>query len=231
MRRSIRPATPARSQKGLPIAVHRSLTTADDTAVVGQRLRHAQCAVAGEGADLDDPSRTHQFDQQCHELTPLRGDLHPCHLVFRGLFAQLAHQRRLAQRVGEQVVVQPVVQAQRAVDMVGHLAFVGRPTITFPAPGLPTLERCRSPSRRVPPATGSRRHGDRCRCIRRCRGRRSTTAAGRRPPRRRASGWSSPRIAPARASASHRRASPTVGKASGFAPARSSRHHRRHHRT
>jgi hypothetical protein len=53
---------------------------------------HADRAVTGEGADLDDPLGAQQFDQQGHELALLRRDLHLTLRQPRGLLAQARQQ-------------------------------------------------------------------------------------------------------------------------------------------
>ena len=57
--------------------------------VAGQSFRHAQGAVAGEDADLDNLSGTEQFNQQIQQLPLLRLDLHAGHFQGGGLLTQL----------------------------------------------------------------------------------------------------------------------------------------------
>jgi hypothetical protein len=54
-----------------------------DAAVVGQRERHRERAVAGEDPDLDAAPRTRELRQQRHELALVGADLHPGVLLLR----------------------------------------------------------------------------------------------------------------------------------------------------
>ncbi len=86
----------------------------EQLAVVGQRQRHRERAVAGEDADLERATSSHQPHQQRHELALLGRDLHAAvRLLARG-GAQGGLRGVLAQRVIQQVVVERVVQVQGA---------------------------------------------------------------------------------------------------------------------
>ena len=56
------------------------------------RLRHAEPAVAREGANFDDPLCPEKLNQKGHELPLLRCNLHPAHFLLCGDGTQLAHQ-------------------------------------------------------------------------------------------------------------------------------------------
>jgi hypothetical protein len=82
--------------------------------VVGQGECHGECAVAGESADLDRAPRAEQLDQQGHELALIGGDLHAGMRMRSRRFAQRCLRRVLAQRMGEHVLEEVVVDLQGA---------------------------------------------------------------------------------------------------------------------
>lgn len=80
----------------------------NDEAIGWQSLSHGEGRITGEGADLENPACTGQLDQQGHELSLFRRDLHHGIGLLGGLLAQSGEQRRVPQRDLEQIVVDVV---------------------------------------------------------------------------------------------------------------------------
>ena len=98
----IRSATPAAAQALRPSFDRLGVSLeSDQPAVRGQGQRHGERAVAGEATDLEHPAGTDQLDQQSHELTLLRRDLHAGAGQARGLVPQSFECRVLTQRIGQ----------------------------------------------------------------------------------------------------------------------------------
>jgi hypothetical protein len=83
----------------------------DDAPVRGQREGHAQRAVAGEDADLDAAPGADRLGEEPHQRTLRRPDLHAAARHLRGGGAQRLLRGMLAHAVGEDVVLEPVLDA------------------------------------------------------------------------------------------------------------------------